>query len=74
MPEKNCSRTQLLRDVIANHTGLSPPDLPPGPVAAVYGKVEMAEGPTLLEAAGQLWDGDGIPSRQPLNMEAYNQA
>ncbi|KAK9809058.1 hypothetical protein WJX72_008691 [[Myrmecia] bisecta] len=67
------NKFQILRDVIKKHTGVEPPaPLPPPPVHA-YGKVDLSEAVSLLEALPQLYPGDGIITDKPDIMEEYGQ-
>ena len=64
---------QMLREVIANHTGVAPPPLPAQQPAKAYGAARMADAAPLLRALPALCPGDGIPTLKPAPMEAYGQ-
>ena len=64
---------QMLRAAISRHTGQKeapwPKDLP----TASYGTVELNRSVGLIEAVARLFPGEGIASKQPKNMEDYDQ-
>ena len=63
----------MIREAIANHTGIALPELPAQPPARAYGAVQMAQSAPLLRALPRLCPGDGIPALKPAPMEAYGQ-
>jgi len=67
-------RAQLIRDLIADVTGDTPPEAPPPPVLRGYGRVDMGEGALLLEQLGALVAGDGVAADYPDVMEEYGQS
>lgn len=64
---------QAVRDVITEHTGLVPPQLPPQPPSKVYGRLVLEQRVALLDALPALAQGDGILAKVPERMEAYGQ-
>ena len=65
---------QYIREAIAAHTGVQPPEPPPEPKLEDYGEVPMGQSALLLEQLGQLFPGDGIASEKPDIMEEYGQS
>ena len=63
----------MIREAIANHTGIALPELPAQPPARAYGAVRMADSAALLAALPRLHPGDGVPALKPAPMEAYGQ-
>lgn len=65
---------QMIREVIRQHTGIEPPELPPAPVIKSYGEVEMEQSALLLDQLEELFPGDGISAHKPDIMEEYGQS
>lgn len=63
----------MLQEAIATHLGKKPAKWPPPLPTADFGRVALDEQASLLEAVPRLFPGDGIFSKQPLNMEEYDQ-
>ena len=64
---------QAVRDVITEHTGLVPPQLPPQLPSKAYGRLVLEQRVALLDALPALALGDGILAEVPERMEAYGQ-
>jgi hypothetical protein len=64
---------QLIREVIANHTGNTLPEVPPRVAAAAFGAVALGERVDLLRALPSLSSHDGVPAFKPGTMESYGQ-
>ncbi|KAL4433782.1 hypothetical protein ABPG75_000223 [Micractinium tetrahymenae] len=64
-----------LRDLLARHTGVEPPEPPPRPALARYGRVKLRGPVPLLSALAELTGGGGgIRSDEPDIMEEYGQS
>ena len=57
----------MIREVITEHTGITPPPWPADVPSASYGTLSMSLGPTLLEALPLL--SQPISVEQPVPME-----
>jgi hypothetical protein len=64
---------QVIREVIARHTGAQLPPIPPPPTIHAYGDVVLGEPVLLFDALPALYAGDGIFTRAPEPMEEYGQ-
>eukprot|EP00887_Chlorella_sp_A99_P001001 scaffold5.g1001.t1 len=62
-----------LRELIANHTGVAPPPVPPRPAIRAYGPVALNSSAALFDALPALWSGEGILDEAPQPMEEYGQ-
>ncbi|KAI3434573.1 hypothetical protein D9Q98_002644 [Chlorella vulgaris] len=63
-----------LREVIQRHTGAALPEVPPRPMVADYGRVELRDALPLLDAVKQLFgEQGGVRTQLPDIMEEYGQ-
>lgn len=64
---------QLIREVVAKHTGNALPEAPPAVPARAFGIVALPDRVRLMHALPRLASADGVPTFKPGTMESYSQ-